>query len=57
VQEKNARAISEAITYLIEHKKERVDLGRAARKKVMQFYDIDLINDQLDALLISLCKE
>ncbi len=56
VPEKNAEAIKSAMLDLIEHADKRKSLGLAAREKVLQVYDIDVINDQLNDLLVSLRK-
>ena len=54
VPEKNTEAIKTALLDLIEHTDKRKILGKKAREKVLQVYDIDVINDQLNDVIVSL---
>ena len=53
VPERNTEALKAALLDLIEHADMRKNLGKKAREKVLQVYDIDVINDQLNDLIVS----
>ncbi len=57
VPEKNTGALKAALLDLIEHADKRKCLGKKAREKVLQVYDIDVINDQLNEMIVSMCKD
>jgi colanic acid/amylovoran biosynthesis glycosyltransferase len=47
VPERDAAALAEKLTYLIEHPQVRIEMGRAGRAIVEQRYNIDALNDRL----------
>ena len=47
VPEKDAEAIAQKLSYLIEHPEIWAEMGKAGRKSVKQKYDINKLNDEL----------
>jgi len=54
VPERDTVSLAKSIAHLIEHSKQWYAMGKAGREKVLEKFDMEKLNDQLEALLLDL---
>lgn len=57
VQERNAVALADRLSFMIDHSEKWADMGRAGRVRVETDYDIKILNDRLVELYGQLCAK
>ncbi|WP_447964776.1 glycosyltransferase [Nitrospira sp. Ecomares 2.1] len=57
VQERNAEALADRLSFLIDNSEKWADMGRAGRVRVETDYDVKILNDRLEELYGQVCKK